>query len=242
LGFAGYPREGEAMAEPTTSTPGGRAAPEAAPAPQRPKPGDPVVERLAALRAIATNDPARAQEDTWEWIKELGARRDADALAKLFALGTPPRGLDGPTDGILVTTLTNPLVDMPVRLLTSTWMPWQGKTFDAAAGRGVNRMTASSRLPAKVLWPRYVMREQDGGHQVAFDFVTAIQPGAIEPAIDVLKIDYAPVAENPDLIIRQIRDELVTLVPDTHLGRILFALPRREYTNIGYFALRQPAG
>jgi hypothetical protein len=230
------------MAEPTTkATAGEKAAPRATPAPERPRPGDPIAERLAALRAIATNDPARAQEDTWTWIKELGSRRDADALAKLFALGTPPRGLDGPTDGILVTSLTSPLVDVPVRLLTSTWMPWQGKTFDAAAGRGVNRMTASSRLPAKVLWPTYGMREEDGGH-VAFDFVTAVEPGAIEPAIDVLKIDYAPVAENPDLVIRQIRDELVTLVPDTHLGRILFRVPRRDYSNIGYFALRQPAG
>ena len=231
------------MAEPTTkATAGEKAAPRAAAAPERPKPGDPIAERLAALRAIATNDPARAQEDTWTWIEELGSRRDGDALAKLFALGTPPRGLDGPTDGILVTTLTNPLVDVPVRLLTSTWMPWQGKAFDAAAGRGVNRMTASSRLPAKVLWPTYGMREEEGGH-VAFDFVTAVEPGAIEPAIDVLKIDYAPVAENPDLVIRQIRDELVTLVPDTHLGRILFRVPRRGgYSNIGYFALRQPAG
>lgn len=49
---------------------------------------------------------------------------------------------------------------------------------------------------------------------------------------------------NPNFLIRQIRDELVELVPGTHLGRILFRLPgplTDRFTNIGYFALRQPA-
>jgi hypothetical protein len=55
----------------------------------------------------------------------------------------------------------------------------------------------------------------------------------------VLVIDYAPVTENPDLIIRQIRDELVQLLPSTYLGRILFKLPGDRLSNIGYFALKQ---
>jgi hypothetical protein len=222
----------EAAAQSTTSTAG---------APPRPAGTGPVAERLAELREIAASDPWRAQQETWAWIEELGAKRDGEQLEALFALGTPPRGLDGPTDGILVCTLTNPLVDLPIRLLTSMWMPWQGKAFDAAAGRGVNRMTASSRLPAKLLWPRYGMRETED-ERAAFDFLTRIEPGKVEPTIDVLVIDYQPVSENPDLLIRQIRDELVQLVPDTYLGRILFRLPGDRYSNIGYFALRQPAG
>jgi hypothetical protein len=201
-----------------------------------------VADRLQDLRTLASTDPAQAQDQTWAWIEELGEARDGEALEQLFALGTAPEGLDGPTDGILVCTLTNPLVDMPVRMLTSAWMPWQGKTFDNAAAKGINRMTVSSQLPLKVLFPLYGMREAPDDGKLAFDFVTRVEAGAIEPAVDVLVIDYEPVNENPDLIIRQIRDELVQLVPDTYLGRILFKLPRGRLTNIGYFALKQPAG
>lgn len=204
--------------------------------------GSPVVDRLAGLRAKAVADPAGAQEETWSWIEELGGKADADVLEELFSLGTAPSTLDGPTDGILVCTLTNALVDMPVRALTSMWMPWQGKTFEHAANRGINRMTVSSQLPARLLWPLYGMKDAPDDGKLAFDFVTRVEPGEIDPKIDVLVIDYEPLAENPDLIIRQIRDELVELVPDTYLGRILFRLPRGRFSNIGYFALRQPAG
>jgi hypothetical protein len=200
-----------------------------------------VAGRLASLRDTAATDPARAQQDTWTWIEELGSKRDGDQLEALFALGTPPEGLDGPTDGILVCTLTNPLVDLPIRLLTSMWMPWQGKSFDAANKRGINRMTVSSQLPAKLLFPLYGMSKAPDDGRLAFDFETRVEPGKVDPRVDVLVIDYQPLTENPDLIIRQIRDELVELVPDTYLGRILFRLPNERYSNIGYFALRQPA-
>jgi hypothetical protein len=102
-------------------------------------------------------------------------------------------------------------------------------------------MTASSSLPAKLLWPRYGMRETEDG-RAAFDFLTRVERGMVEPAVDVMVIDYEPVTENPRVLIRQIRDELVQLVPDTYLGRILFKLGEGRYSNIGYFALRQPAG
>jgi hypothetical protein len=60
----------------------------------------------------------------------------------------------------------------------------------------------------------------------------------------VLKIDYGPVASNPRLVIRRIRDELVQIVPDTYLGKILWRSGEGDeatYGCIGYFALRQPA-
>lgn len=199
-----------------------------------------VRERLAGLRSMATDDPRKAQDEAWAWIEGLGERREGDQLETLFSFGTPPEGLDGPTDGILVCTLTNPVVDLPVQMLTGMWMPWQGKSFDAAAGKGINRMTVSSQLPAKLLFPLYGMKDTGDG-KLAFDFVTRVEQGAVEPAIDVLVIDYEPLEENPDVIIRQIRDELVQLLPSTYLGRILFRLPGDRYSNIGYFALRQPA-
>ena len=200
-------------------------------------------DRVAELRAAAPHDPDGAQEEVWAWIKELGAKRDTKTLEQLFAAGTPPPGLDGPADGILVTTAVNPLLDLPVRLATSLWMPWRGKVFDSRHKTGINRLTAGSALPARLLWPLYGMRETEEG-RAAFKFVSGREPGKIEPRIPVLKIDYKPVASNPDLIIRQIRDELVELVPDTHLGRVLLRVPTlrgERFVNIGYFALRQPA-
>ncbi|MEA2169806.1 MAG: hypothetical protein QOF76_3106 [Solirubrobacteraceae bacterium] len=195
---------------------------------------------LGGLRELATTDPGKAQADAWAWIQELGERKDGDALEALFAQGTTPDGLDGPTDGILVCTLTTSAVDLPVKLLTNAWMPWNGKAFDAGSATGTNRMTLSSQLPLKLLFPLYGMRDSEAKDgKLAFNFVTRVEPGAIEPAVDVLVIDYAPVTENPDLIIRQIRDELVQLLPSTYLGRILFKLPGDRLSNIGYFALKQ---
>jgi hypothetical protein len=225
------------MAESATET---SAAGEASAAPPKPT-GDAIVDRVAALRATAADDPVQAQVEAWAWIEELGTQRDAERLERLFAQGSAPQGLNGPTEGILVCTITNPVVDVPVRMLTSVFMPWMGKSFDAGQAKGVNRMTSSSKLPAKLLWPRYGMRETDDGN-AAFDFETRVEAGAIEPSVDVLVIDYADISDNPALIIRQIRDELVQIVPDTYLGRILFRLPGDRLSNIGYFALRQPAG
>lgn len=202
-----------------------------------------IADRVAELRVAARRDPAGVQEEMWDWIKQLGAKRDTETLEELFEAGMAPRGLDGPADGLLVTTVVNPLIDFPVRLATSLWMPWRGKVFDSEQKTGINRMTADSTLPAKLLWPLYAMRKTADG-PTAFEFVSGPEPGKITPRIPVLKIDYKPVSSNPNLIIRQIRDELVELVPNTHLGRVLFRLPAvrgERFVNVGYFALRQPA-
>ena len=236
-GSARKPAAAASRSTASTRANGAKAATRATP---RQAPGTPVQKRLARLRDLAKTNPARAQSETWAWIKELGKSRDADGLQELFSLGTAPKGLNGPTDGILVTTFINPLVDLPVRLLTGGWMPWMGKSFDAANNKGTNRLTGSARWPAKLLWPLYKTREAPDG-RLAFDFETAVEKGRVEPDVKVLKIDYEPVSTNPRIVIRQIRDELVELVPDTYLGRILFKV-RGGYSNIGYFALRQHAG
>ena len=203
----------------------------------------PIATRVAELRELATSDPRAAQEATWAWFKELGKRRDEEKLGELYLLGEPPRDLDGPTEGILVVPLIQGTVDRAASLLTGAWMPWLGKSFDAAAGRGYNRLARSARWPAKALWPFYGTSD-DGDARHAFDFETAIEPGKADPGVQVLKIDYGPVESNPRLVIRSIRDELVRIVPDTYLGKILWRSGDGEdatYSCIGYFALRQPA-
>ena len=204
----------------------------------------PIATRVAELRELATTDAPAAQEATWGWFKELGSRRDEEKLAELYALGDPPRGLDGPTEGILVLPLIQGAFDRFATTVTRGWMPWLGKSFDAAANRGYNRLAPSARWPAKLLWPRYGTSADEDGARHAFEFETAIEPGKADPGVQVLKIDYEPVEENPGLVIRRIRDELVQIVPDTYLGKILWRSGEGDeatYGCIGYFALRQPA-
>ena len=203
----------------------------------------PIAIRVAELRELATTDPRAAQEATWAWFKELGKRRDEAQLGELYKLGDPPRDLDGPTEGILVVPLIQGAFDRFATTLTGAWMPWLGKAFDAEAQRGYNRLAPSARWPAKALWPFYSTTEDEHARH-AFDFETAIEPGKADPDVQVLKIDYGPVASNPRLVIRRIRDELVQIVPDTYLGKILWRSGDDEdatYSCIGYFALRQPA-
>ncbi|MFL5870918.1 MAG: hypothetical protein ACJ75R_07535 [Solirubrobacterales bacterium] len=203
----------------------------------------PIAARLDDLREMAREDAVGAQLATWAWIQELGKRRAVDGLGELYRLGTPPQRLDGPTEGILVVPLIQGGVDRLIATVTGGWMPWLGKSFDSQASRGYNRLASSARWPAKLLWPRYGTTD-DGDARGAFEFETAIEPGKADPEVQVLKIDYGPVESNPRLVIRQIRDELVELVPDTYLGKILWRAGEgadESFTCIGYFALRQPA-
>ena len=199
-------------------------------------------------RPIQTGDDTSAsvarREKAWRRIAELGrrARRDrGDALAglgELFRAGTPSMGIDGPTEGALVTFTLQPAFDTAIAALTSAWLPWAGKRFDAAAGTGDNLLLRSARFPSKLLWPRYATRDA-GRHLAAFDFETRVEPGALDPDREVLVIDYAPVAANPALVIRSIRDELVEVVPGAHLGKMLWRHSDGErHSLLAYFALR----
>jgi hypothetical protein len=205
-----------------------------------------VAARVAGLRGRADTDAAAARDETWQWFLDLKQRsgddrKGSDAeMDELFLTGTVPTGLDGPTDGILITTTTNALVDPAVRAVTNLWMPWQGKRFDAQSATGDNRMTSSSSLPSKLLWPLYRMKDAQDG-KLAFDFKTYEDAGKDDPELQVMVIDYADVEDNPRLVIRSIRDELVEIVAGAFLGKILFRTPRGNYEKIGFFALRTPS-
>ncbi|MUL65174.1 hypothetical protein BOO86_11915 [Mycobacterium sp. CBMA 234] len=202
-------------------------------------------DRLEWLRRSASEGQAGAVDSAWSWIVELSTLADNDSdsaeaqLNALFRLGTPPVDLDGPTEGVLVMTTTNPALDTVTRAVTALWMPWQGKRFDSEAGTGDNRLTRSTGLVGKLLWPLYSMRDAESG-KLAFDFATYVEAGKDDPDRQVMVIDYANVESNPRLVIRSIRDELVELVPGVYLGKILFNTGSDRYSKIGYFALRTP--
>ena len=205
---------------------------------------EPIAERVARLSSLAETSPLAAREEGWAWIAELSrrARRDrGDALAELaelFRAGTPATGIDGPTEGTLVTFTMQPAFDTAIAALTTAWLPWAGKRFDDGARTGDNLLLRSARLPSKLLWPLYSTRDA-GRHLAAFDFETRVEPGALDEDREVLVIDYAPVDSNPALIIKSIRDELVQIVPGANLGKMLWCHGDGErHSLLAYFALR----
>jgi hypothetical protein len=204
-----------------------------------------VARRVDALRKLADKDPESARDLCWALFKALGSRAPvhADAAAELdelFHLGTPPERIAGQTEGILVAFVWRRPVNLALRAITGGWMPWLGKRFDAASSRGDNVLLASARWPSKLLWPLYRTRPAEGG-RTAFDFETAVEPSKDDPSMQVLKIDYHDVAENPRLLIRSIRDELVEIVPGAYLGKMLWRHDADRHTLLAYFALRNPS-
>jgi hypothetical protein len=211
---------------------------------QAPRPSGPVAERVRKLREQARADAQAAREEAWNWIIELSERAHSDRrgaldeLQAMFLSGQPAKGISGQTEGILVTWTMHPIADKLVGRITGAWMPWLGKKFDPEQRTGINTLTNSARWPAKILWPFYSTREASLGRS-AFDFNTYVEAGRLDPSVDVLVIDYGSVKSNPRLLIRQIRDELVEIVPGANLGKMLVNVSgRREPFPALYFALK----
>jgi hypothetical protein len=161
-----------------------------------------------------------AREAAWDRIGELAerARRDRDgalrALAELFRSGRPPEGIDGTVEGRFVAFAVHPVFDRAVAAGARVWMPWDGKRFDAASGRGVNLLL--------------------GGRMAAFDFRSGPDRGVLAPGLGVLVLDYSAARPLP---IPWIRDELVEVGPRVYLGQMLWRR-RGGHRLAAYFALR----
>ena len=219
------------------------------PDPLEPEPEE-VEEYVRALQGLRKTEADLARRAAWNQIRLAGARagtRPREVLATLnlmFRLGKPPKEpLVGPYDGILVSPSLRRPADRALSLLTSVWMPWVGKRFDADAQRGDNLLRPSARLPARALWPGYQPQEGPAGLLAAFRFRTYTAAGVVDPDRETLKIDYDS-DENPRLLIRDILDELVEIVPGAYLGKVLIRrgdadAPRWQL--VGYFALEPPA-
>jgi hypothetical protein len=193
------------------------------------------------MEASTAQAPQRTgdAEGTWETLRDLGKKKSVDELNALFRQGDTPSGLDGPTDGMLVLPTMGAVRTPFVKSLSSVWMPWLGKRFFGSEQRGDNRFRQSVRLPAKLLWPSYSTRP-NGQERTAFDFETRVEAGGHDPDTQVLVIDYAPLETNPDRLIRHIRDEIVEVAPSVYLGKILYREDDGGYSNLGFFALRDP--
>lgn len=204
-----------------------------------------VEAKLNELRELAVEDPQAAQDQAWEWIAETGKRIQSDRTAataelyELFRLGSPAVGIHGQTEGMLVGFVAQPILDRFFAEVTRLWMPWVGKKFDAESNEGINTLEQSAKLPARILWPFYGMGDSPAG-ATAFNFTTYTEPGALDADREVLVIDYESVEDNPGLIIKSIRDELVGLVAGVHLGKMLWLRADKKPVLLAYFALKVP--
>ena len=157
-------------------------------------------------------------------------------LERMFRSGLPPDPLpEGFLRGRLVATTTRAPLDALVRGVASMWMPWEGKVFDAAAMTGTNRFRPDVRTPMRIVWPSYepVANADDGLE--AFVFRTRVAPGALDPDLRVLKIDY-DFAFNPGFVIRRILDEVVQVAEGVYLGKVLLRA-RERFHRVGFFSL-----
>jgi len=191
---------------------------------------------------VALVEPGREMDDLADRLRP-GANR-AEVLRRLddlFRTGTAP---DPAPEGFLPGRLLGMSVWRPVDSLIArvagVYMPWQGKTLSAASSTGINEFTRNGRIPLKALFPRYSPENEGPEGFQAFPFRTRIGPGALDPDVQVFKIDYDFEA-NPDFIIRRILDELVQIQPGVYLGKVLMRVGGRFHP-IGFFSLRSPQG
>jgi len=143
------------------------------------------------------------------------------ALESVFAGGGVPAQLRGRLRGSVVSSTLGHGLDPVVDALASWWLPWKGKTFDPDAADGRNLFTPGARRLMRVTLPNYRTVDQPDGCAGAFRFLTSTGPSAFVPGVDVLRIDYRDVPENPRWPVRHILDELVMVDEGRYLGQAL---------------------
>lgn len=198
---------------------------------------------LDGLRDLAETSPVLARAQGWDYLRDLGNANNQQQLEALFARGWAPDGPDGVLQGLIV----GPLFGIPEAYLANPLLKidptWRGKTFDAAAGTGFNRLAPIAKLAMPFIAPGYRGLRALDGEMVGFHFNHKIDTALVEPKIPVRALDYSvPEYRNPSVRtfpIKRTRDEIVELLPGLYLGRALLTMPDGEIRKIAWFALRE---
>jgi hypothetical protein len=160
-----------------------------------------------------------------------------EALNQLFRSGTVPQPLNGRYAGELIALDIASGFTQFFQWLANAWMPWLGKTFQAAQESGDNIFTKDSYLLARVFNPLYQGFRSDTPETYrAFSFRTYMAPGLVDSDLPVLKIDYN-LKENPALTIRRVLDELVQVEDDVFLGKAHLRWWSGGWQAVAYFTL-----
>jgi hypothetical protein len=199
----------------------------------------PGFESISDTQARFLNEAAMRQVRFAHARLEKDRHVALDILGRLFRLGRPPRP-DGRYEGELVGLSTGLLSDPFFEWLTRIYLPWLGKTFDAATSTGDNVFVdnAWSRATEKLGWPAYRVHSDDPPGTVrVFPFRTYVGKGIEDPELDVLKIDYGQ-SPNP-LPVRRVVDEVVELPGGYILGKAHMR-GLREFRRVCFFGLVNP--
>jgi hypothetical protein len=181
-----------------------------------------VAERIHAVQTLVKTD------------RNLALSR----LNEIFRAGTPPAPLlNGRYAGKLIALNIAPGLTQFTEMVAAAWMPWQGKTFNAARSTGDNIFHRSSYLLAHIFWPLYrgCVADTSATYR-AFPFRTYLAPGRENPDRQVLKIDY-DIPGNPALSIRHVLDELVQVGDGYYLGQAHLKWWWGRWQLVAYFAL-----
>jgi hypothetical protein len=158
-------------------------------------------------------------------------------LESCFEAGSAPPPLDGALRGRLLTATVGHGVDRPFDTIARACMPWKGKTFDSVSGQGRNIFADAVRRTMRFTLPSYTSVTREGENLcTAFRFEMSVGPSAVFPDVDVLRIDYRDVEENPAWPIRQVLDELVAVDKGLYLGQALLQW-RGDLRRAAWFSL-----
>jgi len=170
-------------------------------------------------------------------------KRGFAALNEIFREGSPPDPpLNGTYAGELVALDVAPGLNQFAEMITSRWLPWKGKFFDAARACGDNIFTRDSLLLAHIWWPLYRGYKNESAERYrAFTFRTHLAPGLTDPDRHVLKLDYN-LEGNPSLSVRRVLDELVQVEPALCLGKAHLKWWWGKWQLVAYFSLAKNRG
>ena len=185
----------------------------------------------------------------WAWTDVQAAQRLATkdrtqgwaALNLLFRKGAvPDPALDGRYAGKLLAIDIAPGLTQFFQSLLTSWMPWLGKSFNAAENSGENIFTENSYPLARIFNPFYSGFTPEGSDTYrGFAFRTYAAPGVFDADRLVLKIDY-DLESNPRLTVRRVLDELVQLDDNVYLGKAhvrWWWRRAKEWQTVAYFSL-----
>ncbi len=177
----------------------------------------------------------RVAQNTFSHDRKLGF----EELNQLLRSGTVLEpSLNGRYAGKLIALDLAPVLTRLFEWLINRWLPWHGKTFNAAHQSGDNIFTQDSYSLARFFNPFYhsfVVEPSDTYR--CFNFHSYVATGLADPDRSVLKIDY-DIAGNPSPTIRRILDELVQLDRNLYLGKAHVHWWLGGWQTIAYFLLK----
>jgi hypothetical protein len=161
------------------------------------------------------------------------AGRSPGELEGLFARGRVP---DPPPTGRLRGSLLHMTVGPAGAVIAPAAAIWLGKRFDAEHATGANVFSSRVYRLGRLLTPAAYQASwpEDAGSYRALAFATSAGEGALDPGVEVLRIDYDLPGNAPPF--RRILDELVEVEPGVYLGQAL-ARRRGGHRRLAWFTL-----